>query len=165
MSKKKTRKRRWGNEPRIRPIQSFTSVPSLPSKRQTALHFRSSSQTTRLWIHRRTCRTIYNEKMRQISLDLCFLQRSGKGENQNRGKKKTKTEQKTRRVHSLSMHRVAYPSYRMAWPFNRTDMPGKVIIDLNAQISETHSENGNEEKKKTTMMRVEILKAEKWQWQ
>jgi hypothetical protein len=31
-------------------------------------------------------------------------------------------------------------------------MPGKVIIDLDAQISETR-ENGNEEKKKTAMMR------------
>lgn len=37
------------------------------------------------------------------------------------------------------MHRVAYPSDGMAWPFNHTDMPGKVIIDLDAQISEkTH---------------------------
>jgi hypothetical protein len=40
-------------------------------------------------------------------------------------------------------------------------MPRKVVIDLDAQISETHSKNGNEEKKKTSMMRV----AEKWQWQ
>jgi hypothetical protein len=32
-------------------------------------------------------------------------------------------------------------------------MPGKVIIDLDAQISET-CKIGNEEKRKTTMMRV-----------
>ena len=111
----------------VRPIQSFTSMPRLPSKRQTALHFQVNDTskdpqkkiTTKKW-----------GRYSSVRLDLWFLRTLGRCEKPNEKKKGKRRRMDQGECNLLPMHRVAYPSYRMAWPFNRTDMPRKVIIDL-----------------------------------